>query len=72
MRKRKNDYSIVIFFNNGKPPQKMEFVHNLLNCTKWLDNSRNYYDYIYINIYLRRSGEYIGRHYKGNFIYPFL
>lgn len=70
-RKNKNDYScIVVGYHNGiKYYKKFEYVHNMLNFTKWLSNSK-FYNYSYINIYLRRSGQYLQRHYNGNFINP--
>lgn len=73
MRKKKNDYSIVIFFHDtNKMPVKMEFVHNIYAVVKWLNSSNNYKDWKYINIYLRRSGEYLGRNYSNSsFINPY-
>lgn len=69
MRKKKNDYTFIIFFDNRV--EKMTYVHNCYNSVKWLENSYKYRDYKYINVYLRRTGEFLFRHYKASFINPF-
>lgn len=67
--RNKNDYSVIIFFEDKeKKPFKMEFVHSLYSLTQWLSKSPKFNDWHYINVYVRRSGRYINRYYKGNFI----
>lgn len=65
--KNKNDYTITIW-NGRNRLGKMVFVHNLYAASLWLSNSRTYVSWTYINVYARRSGRYLGRFYKGNFI----
>lgn len=65
--KNKNDYSIIIFDLNNQQIAKMEFVDNLFKASQWLDNSK-YRDWHYFNAYNRRSGMFLKRYYKGNFI----
>lgn len=64
-RKNKNDYSCIIFLKNGKT-MKMQYVHNIYALHNWLNGKR--IDYEYINVYLRRSGQFIHRQYYNNFI----
>lgn len=70
IRKRKNDYTFILFYPNGEVKQIM-YIHNCFNAVKWVENSRKYFGYSYINIYLRRSREFLFRHYPNNFIPPF-
>lgn len=72
VRNRKNDYSITIFSRNNEFLGKMEFVHNLYKASQWLTYSRNYSNWHYINIYDRRTKQYLTRRYRNEFIEQFL
>ena len=65
----KNDYSLVVFFENATP-KKWQFAHTLDGFAKFLDAKHS--DWKYMNVYERRSGKYLKRFYKGNLIPAFL
>jgi len=67
--KNKNDYSVSVFSGTGFLV-KVQFCNDLGTLQKWLDSSYKYKDWKYINVYARRSGRFLGRFYKGNFM-PF-
>lgn len=69
-RKHKNDYSVSVFGEDGFLV-KLQYVHNVYDLARWLTASQKYSNWVYMNVYLRRSGEYLGRNYKGNFINPY-
>lgn len=54
----KNDYAVIAFFNNQKP-KKWGFVHKLTTFRKFLD--RDHSGWIYLNVYNRRTKEYLKR-----------
>ena len=62
----KNDYSVIVFCENDKTV-KVSYVHSCYSLAKWLDNSK-YKDWKYFNVYVRRSGRFLKRFYKGNYI----
>lgn len=62
----KNDYSVIVFFDDGKPPLKMPYVHNCYACSQWLTRSKNYTNWLYMNVYARRTLRYIKRFYANN------
>lgn len=64
-RQNKNDYSVVIFLQNGRI-MKMQYVHNIYSLVQFLN--KNFIEYKYINIYLRRTGEYLKRQYPNTFV----
>lgn len=66
--KNKNDYSLIIFSENNQCLGKMEFVHSVFNASLWLTQSSNYSSWHYVNVYVRRSGRFLRRFYKGNYI----
>lgn len=66
----KNDYSCIFFLNDGKV-FKMKYVHNLYNCSKWVEN-HNLQGYKYFNVYDRRKGNFLRRFYRGNYIPAFI
>jgi len=70
--KNKNDYSFIVFDKDNNQICKIEFVHNCYKSAQWLTDSKNYNQWHYANIYNRRSGTFMKRIYKGNFIesYP--
>lgn len=54
----KNDYSIIVFFpNNGV--KKWTYVHKLNDFQKFLNSKHS--DWEYLNIYERRTREFIKR-----------
>lgn len=67
--KHKNDYSLVVFFQDGKP-KKWQFVHNLNKFVLFLNTKHP--EWKYINVYERRTGKYLKRFYPGNLIPYFL
>lgn len=46
----------------------MVYVHSLYSLSQWLGTSTQHKDWHYMNVYARRTGRYINRYYKGNFI----
>lgn len=69
--KKKNDYTIIIFYEDKRAPFKMVYVHNCYDTSKWLNTSQNHQNWLYMNVYVRRSGRYLQRFYKNRFIAPF-
>jgi len=69
-RKHKNDYSCVVFFENSNNVKKWTFVHNLTKFALFL--SINHARWSYVNVYERRTGKYLRRYIKGNFIPAFV
>ncbi|MBN2747566.1 MAG: hypothetical protein JXR34_12635 [Bacteroidales bacterium] len=65
----KNDYSVVVFLSTGEV-KKWSFVHKLNGFVQFLDNKHS--DWLYMNVYDRRSRKYLKRFYKGNSIPDFL
>lgn len=68
--RRDNDYSVIVFGNN-RPLVKMERVHSLVTCSRWLDRSYKYASWDTMNVYARRSGRFIGQYKRGAFIPAF-
>lgn len=66
--RNKNDYSVIVFFENEQKPLKFEYVHSCYALSKWLDSSFKYKNWKYFNVYVRRSSMYLRRFYKGSFI----
>ncbi|RKS98228.1 hypothetical protein BCF58_2369 [Chryseobacterium defluvii] len=71
MFKNKNDYTFIVFDKENNQLCKVEFVHDCFKSCQWLDQSKNYSHWYYVNIYVRRSGQFLKRHYKGQFIQRF-
>ena len=67
--KHKNDYSVIAFFENGSP-KKWGFVHNLRKFNEFLNIK--HIGWKYINVYNRRTKEYLQRFYPENDIPDFL
>jgi hypothetical protein len=65
----KNDYTCIAYFNE-QSPKKWQFVHKLKSFADFL--SSKHATWLYFNVYERRTGKYIKRFYKGNFIPYFL
>jgi len=67
--KHKNDYSVIAFLSTGEV-KKWKFVHLLKGFAMFLDQEHP--DWMYINVYNRRTGNYLKRFYKGNSVPDFL
>jgi hypothetical protein len=65
----KNDYSAVVFFETGNP-KRWTYVHKLTEFEKFINEKHS--GWKYFNLYERRSGKYLKRFYKGNFIPHFV
>lgn len=63
--KNKNDYSIIVFDKDGNFILKWTYVGGLYKASQYL-NSR--YNWSYMNVYVRRSGRFLSRYYRGNYI----
>jgi len=70
MLKKKNDYSVIVFFENESRPKKWEYVHKLNGFSLFL--SKKHPTWEYMNVYNRRSGEFMKRLHRGNFIPAFI
>lgn len=56
----KNDYSIIVFFDNTPKPKKWSFIHKLSTTRRnFLDVKHS--NWIYINVYDRRTKAFIKR-----------
>ena len=58
----KNDYSVIAFFPD-KSAKKWNYVHKLDGFIKFL--SSKFPDWLYVNVYNRRTREYLTRIKKG-------
>ena len=65
----KNDYSVVVFLSSGEV-KKWAFVHKLNGFAKFLNDKHS--EWLYMNVYERRGGQYLRRFYKGNSVPEFL
>lgn len=65
----KNDYSVIAFLSTGEA-KKWNFVHNLKEFSKFLDDKHP--QWLYFNVYDRREGTYLKRFYRGKFVPDFL
>jgi hypothetical protein len=70
METKKNDYSVIVFFENEPKPKKWNYVHKLNGFSMFLNKEHSQWSYM--NVYDRRTGKYIKRFIKGNFIPPFI
>jgi hypothetical protein len=66
--KRKNDYSVTVFFN-GEKRLFTEYVHNMFNYKKWLIMKGISFDYLLV--YVRRSRVPLCYYSFEDFIEPF-
>lgn len=62
--KNRNDYSVSAFSSNGFLI-KIQYCNQCYDAIKWLDSSNNYKNWLYFNVYARRTGRYLCRVYKG-------
>jgi hypothetical protein len=65
----KNDYSVIAFFQNEKP-KKWTYVHKISGIVKYIDST--WPDWLYINVYNRRTRQFLRQFTKGSFVPDFL
>ncbi|MBA4275309.1 MAG: hypothetical protein C0430_00900 [Flavobacterium sp.] len=70
METKKNDYSVIVFFENEPKPKKWNYVHKLNGFSMFLNKEHS--SWAYMNVYERRTGKYLKRFHKGNFVPPFI
>ncbi|WP_199116637.1 hypothetical protein [Snuella sedimenti] len=70
MLKKKNDYSVIVFFENQSKPKKWTYVHKLNGFSMFL--SKNHPTWLYMNIYNRREATFMKQIKKGEFVPAFL
>jgi hypothetical protein len=66
MLKNKNDYSVIVFLENQSKPKKWEYVDKLNGFAMFLD--KKHATWLYMNVYNRRSGQFMKQLKKGTFI----
>jgi hypothetical protein len=69
MAEPKNDYSVIAFFEN-QSPKKWQYVHKLNGLAMFLNQKHS--SWTYFNVYNRRTGEYLKRFKKSDFVPAFL
>ncbi len=65
----KNDYSVVVFFETNDP-KKWNYVHKLNSFSRFLDLT--YPNWLYINVYDRRTRKFMKRFRKKEIIPMFI
>jgi hypothetical protein len=63
--KNKNDYTVTAY-QGSKKVNTMKFVHDVKKYAQWLDQKK--ISWAVLNVYNRRSREFITRFYKGEII----
>ena len=63
--KKKNDYSVSTYQGSKKGPS-FPHVHKLSSLVKWLDQIN--IEWSVLNVYSRRSGDFLRRFYKDDMI----
>jgi len=69
MGKQKNDYSVVVFLSTGEV-KKWSYVGKLDGFTKFLNEKHS--AWMYMNVYNRRTREFLKRFYSGNKVPTYL
>lgn len=69
MAEHDRDYSIIVFFDH-ETPKKWQYVHKLNGMAMYLNKKHS--NWIYFNVYNRRTGEYLKRFKKTDFVPAFL
>lgn len=64
-RKNKNDYTVICLLDNGKY-FKLQYVHSVYAAWQWIE--RNIYSITHMNVYNRRSGQFIKQYKKGEYV----
>ncbi len=67
--KHKNDYSVIVFFENITP-KRWTFVHTIDSFVDLLNREHSGWEYM--NVYERRTRKFLKRIYKGGLIPKFL
>ena len=70
MARHKNDYSIIVFFEDKQKPKKWKHAHKLNGFSTFLDKKHPAWEYM--NVYNRRTGEFIKRFYRYSLIPDFV
>ena len=70
MLKKKNDYSVIVFLENEKKPKKWTYVHKLNGFSMFLN--KNHDNWLYMNVYNRRSGQFMKQFKRGVFVPAFI
>ncbi len=65
----KNKYSVIVFLESDKP-KKWEYVHKLDSIAMHLNKMHP--TWLYFNVYDRRTGQYLKRFKKSDFIPAYL
>jgi hypothetical protein len=65
----KNDYSVIAFLSTGEA-KKWKHVHRLDGFVKFLNEQHS--EWKYMNVYDRRTSQFLKRFYKGNPVPDFL
>ena len=65
----KNDYSVIVFFQNDKP-KKWAFVHKLNGFVEFLN--KDHQDWLYMNVYDRKTRKHLKQFHKGDLVPDFL
>ncbi|MEA4937345.1 MAG: hypothetical protein VB102_12015 [Paludibacter sp.] len=69
MSNPKNKYSIIVFLESGKP-KKWQYVHKLNGMAMYLNKMHPTWQYF--NVYDRRSGQYLKRFKRNDFVPDFI
>lgn len=67
--KHRNDYSVIVFFSSGEA-KKWSFVNKLKGFATFLDNKHS--GWMYMNVYNRKTREFVQRFQKGDKIPEFI
>ena len=70
MLKKKNDYSVIVYFGEGTFPKKWTYVHKLNGFKMFLNQKHP--DWKYMNVYNRRTRAYLRRFHRDSFVPPFI
>jgi len=65
---RQNNYSCEAFQGSNRT-NSMRYVHSITSYVKWLKDKG--ISWSVINVYNRRTSEFIRRYYKGDYIHSF-
>lgn len=70
MLKKKNDYSVIVYFEEGTKPKKWTYVHKLNGFKMFL--TKEHPTWQYMNVYNRRTRAFMRRFQRDAFIPPFI
>lgn len=70
MSNKKNDYSVIVYLENESKPKKWTYVHKLNGFSMFLNKEHPTWEYM--NVYNRRTREYLKRYKPNDFIPPFI